>query len=264
MRKLPTRWILLLVLAQLCALPALAAKTVAEIQACMDANLPDESSIQTIRLTAYDRVGDSTELRAKLYWTKGEDARSKLFMEFDSPADLRGAALLMLEKASRSDIFMYLPELQKVKRVSTHMMRGSMFGTDFSYEEFEQLQGMADDSQTERAPDTEVRGRAAYVLDQRPEPDADSDYERIRSFVDRETCVLLQVEFYAAAGELEKRMGEDFSTVTQETSGYFARKLTMHSLLERTHTTLIVDSLELDVKIPRKRFSQAQLSRSGR
>lgn len=248
----------------LLAAPVLALETAEEIEACMDANLPDDSSIQEIRLTTYDRVGDTTEMRAKMYWAKDDDALSKVFMDFDAPPDLRGAGLLMLEKKSRNDIFMYLPELKRVKRVSSAMMNGSMFGTDFSYEEFERLQGMSDDARTERGDDTEVAARAVYVLDQFPTAETDSDYERVRSFVDRETCVLLQVDFFLPGDKLKKRMEADFSKVTQETSGFLAREMTMHDVVERTKTTLEIDSIEIGAKIPRKMFSQANLARTGR
>jgi hypothetical protein len=250
--------------AVLLAAPALALETAEEIEACLDANLPDDSSIQEVRLTTYDRVGDTTEMRTKMYWVKGDDALSKVFMQFDAPPDLRGAGLLMLEKESRNDIFMYLPELEKVKRVSSQMMKGSMFGTDFSYEEFERLQGMSDDARTERVEDAEVVGRAVYVLDQFPKAETKSDYERVRSFIDRETCVLLQVDFFGPGDRLKKRMEADFSKVTQEASGPLAREMTMHSVLERTKTTLVVESIEIGAKIPRKMFSQSQLARSGR
>ena len=53
--------------------------------------------------------------------------------------------VLLLEKKDRMpDQFMYLPELRKVRRVTKRSVAGSMFGTDFSYEDFERFQARMD------------------------------------------------------------------------------------------------------------------------
>ena len=60
-----------------------------------------------------------------------------MLLRVHEPADLEGAGLLLLEKSDRTDMFIYLPDLKKVKRVTSHMLSGSLFGSDFSYEDFE-------------------------------------------------------------------------------------------------------------------------------
>lgn len=244
---------------------ALAApKTVEEIEACMEANMPGDSSIQEITMTTFDRVGDTTTMRSKIFWQKGKGDRSKVLMRFDDPVDLRGSAILVLEKKGRNDMFMYVPELQKVRRITSHMMSGSMFGTDFSYEEFERLQGMGDNATSERGPDQEVAGRPVWTLDQVPAEDAGSDYEKIRSLVDQETCVAVQIEFFGKGDEVAKRMEAPFDKVTKEGKGHVPREITMNDSVEGTKTTLVVNEIEVDADIPARMFSQSQLERGSR
>ena len=241
----------------------LGAETIEEIEACVQANFPDDSSIQEIAMHSFDEAGEPTALpmEAKIYWKMGENEHSQVLMEFDNPPDLRGSSLLMLEKEGRNDMFMYLPEFGRVRRVTSQMASGSMFGTDFSYEDFERLQGIADDAPGERAPDEEVAGRPAYAIDHRPAEDGDSDYERVRSLVDRETCVPLRMEFFGKGNELRKVLETDFSKVTKEATGWMPRELSMNDVSEGTRTTLSVKSIEVNADIPRKMFTQSQLER---
>jgi len=243
---------------------AAAVETAADVEKCQEDNFPLDSSIQTIQMTTYDRVGDTTTMESKIYFQKSEGDNSKVLMHFDNPPDLRGASILMLEKDGRNDTFMYVPELQKVRRVSSHAMGGSMFGTDFTYEEFERLQGLSESGSSERKPDEEVEGRKAYVLDQVPADDADSDYELIRSFIDQETCAPLRVEFYGKKEKLMKEMTAPHDKVTKEGTMHVPREITMKNVIEGTHTNLTVEEIEVGAKIPRKYFSQSQLDRVGR
>ncbi len=245
--------------------PALAedAKTAADIENCQEDNFPLDSSIQTVKMTTYDRVGDTTTMESKIYFQKDGDD-SKVLMQFDNPPDMRGAAVLMLEKSGRNDTFMYVPELQKVRRVSSHAMSGSMFGTDFTYEEFERLQGMSENGSSERKPDEEVQGRKAYVLDQVPAEDADSEYELVRSFIDQETCAPLRVQFYGKREKLMKEMTAPHEKVTKEGNLHVPREIVMTNPIEGTHTDLVVEEIDVGAKIPRKYFSQSQLDRVGR
>ena len=239
-------------------------KTAADIETCMQENFPSDSSIQSIVMVSNDRVGNANEMRSKIFWQKGDEDQSKVLMLFDDPPDLRGAALLMLEKPSRSDMFMYLPELGKTRRVTSHMMSSSMFGTDFSYEQFERMQGMADDATSERQPDADVEGRPVYVIANVPGPESDSEFDRVVSYVDRETCVMLKVEFFEKGDELTKVMTSPFGTVTQEPSGWVPRQINMKNLIEGTDTTIEVTEIETGAEIPRKYFSQSKLSSLGR
>ena len=142
--------------------PAEEAKTAEQIQACVEANLPEKSSVQSIALRSKDRLAAITESKAVLHWKKSEDGRSRVLIEFSQPEDLRGASVLLLERKQpgERDMFMYLPELRTVKRITSRMVTGSMFGTDFSYEDFEMIEDYA-----QKPKSTADRGRAARRRD---------------------------------------------------------------------------------------------------
>jgi len=248
----------------LAAPPAFPLETVEEIRDCVSRNLPQDSSIQTVVLRSHDRMGSVTEMRAKIYWKRFEDGFSRLLLRFSDPPDMRGSALLLIQKEQVNDMFMYLPELQRVKRVTGHMMKGSMFGTDFSYEEFERLQGLeAQQFVTERLPDESVGDRAAYVLQAVPKdglpPEQLPSYERSVTWIDRETCVPLKVEFYERGQKLRKRLQVDVNAIERHGERHLARHVEIVDLHDETRTELVVEAIELGAKISPSIFSARAL-----
>ncbi len=239
-------------------------QTAEQIGACHRASFPDESSVQTISMNAKDRIGAVTVSKAKMHWKKFDDGLSRVTMRFFDPPDLRGAGLLMIEKKARNDMFIYLPELGRVKRITSRMTSSSMFGTDFSYEEFERMQGIAESAPTTRAEDGVVDGRPAYVLEVRPTSESDSAYERILTFIDKDTCIQLRSEFYERGDRARKVLTAKTSTLTREADVWLAREYLMRDLRDETETTMIVEEVEVGVEIPRKFFSVRWLESGGR
>jgi len=252
------RYILVLSLLWLLPSPIQALDTVEELTACMEANQPAGTSTQRIAMRSKDRIGAITEMRAKIYMQR-DDKGSKIHMRFNAPPDLRDSALLMLEQDERNDTFMYLPELKKTRRITSSMMNGSMFGSDFSYEDFTQLMGVMQAATSTLAGEGEVGGQPVYLLDQTPLPDSGSEYERIRNHVDQEKCVPLRVEFIGKGEQVRKLLEFDPAGVTKEGDMWLPHGMTMHDQTEKTETEVEVTDVEMGVEIHRKFFTQSAL-----
>jgi len=234
-----------------------------EITDCVKANRPRLSAEQTVTMRTLDRTGSARVFNAAIYWQKfGDD--SKALIRVSAPEDLRGSALLLIQKGERADMFMYLPELRRVRRVTKHSVSGSMFGTDFSYEDFERLQGFATDGQAKRLPDQEVEGRKVFVVEGRPARGAESAYERIVSFVDQESCIPIHTELYEEGERLRKVIVMPSEKVTREAESWVPRLVLVKDLVSKTQTELLVDQIALDKKLPRKLFSETALESGSR
>lgn len=223
------------------------------VRACMRANEPKLSSVQDIQLEAHDRSGGVTYSKAKVYWQRDEDGRSKLMARIFEPPDMRGAGLLLIEEEDNTPMYMYLPEIGRVRRVNKHMAQGSLFGTDFTYEEFQHIYGMVKDQESTRLPDDEVQGRPVYVMNGIPSPD--SSYVRTKVSVDKETCVPLRMEFYERGDRLRKVILTDADSIIDIDGRRFAGVLEGRDLRDNTKSLLIVKKIELEVDIPRRTFS---------
>jgi hypothetical protein len=239
--------------------------TAAEIQSCVERNFPDDSMVQTVRMVSVDRMGVERVLEAEMFWQRNaETGLSNVLMVFDNPPELRGASVLVLEKKPQNDMFMFLPELGKSRRITSQMVQGNMMGTDFSYEDFQRLQGLLTSLDSKRLPDATVAEHAVFVTESVPS-DPSSEYSQVRSWVDQETCVPLQVELFTKQSpEPVKRMTMNPKALSQEKSGFFPREIAMKDLRTETSTTIVIEKLKLGVPIERKRFSASELERQGR
>jgi hypothetical protein len=248
-------------LAALLAIPVEAAEEVAEIAACVRRNFPEQTSLQTIHFRSTDRIGAERRIEAKVWWKRFDDGYSRVLVRLAHPPDLRGAGLLMIEKKSRSDMFLYLPDLRKIRRVTSHMMSGSLFGSDFTYEDFEQLQGVRIDGRTEKLEDSSLEERPVHVLVQYPAPEAGSSYERVVSYVEKDSCVLLKTEMWEGGERLRKVLTANRDTMHEEDGLRIPRELLMRDLKNQTETLLVVKEIEVGSEIPNKGFSLTQLER---
>ncbi len=243
-----------------------AAMSAKEISQCVQQNFPDDTMKQAVKMVMTDRMGVERLLEAEMHWQKDQQTRlSKVRMDFDNPPELRGAAVLVLEKEPNNDMFMYLPELGKTRRITSSMVNGNMMGTDFTYDDFARLQGMLGNLEAERLPDEEYAGRPAFVTSSKPSADSDSEYERIRAVIDQQTCVSLQVEFFEKGHEGPvKRMKVDPTQLMEVATGWFPKAIQMEDLRGGTSTDLVIEEIEIGTKIHRKMFSAAELEKQGR
>ena len=245
----------------LLAPPATALETAEEIRACVRGNLPERTSVQTIELMAIDRSGGRRTLRAKLHWKRYGEGLHRIRLYVEYPNDLRGSSYLVIEKDAEDEMFMYLPATQRVRRVTTAMISDSLWGTDFSYEDIKQMQGIALEGATRRLDDATVAERPVYVLELSPATSAESTYSKIVSFVDRDTCVAIKTEFYGSGDAPRKVLTADPEQLVREETRWTAHDLEMRDLQSNTTSRLRVLEVQSDVEVPDRTFNPSLLGR---
>ncbi len=251
---------LLLAPAALAADPA--SMSVDDIRDCVQKSGPGKSSVQSATLRSVGEEGEVEESEATLYWLKSDDGLSRALIRFSAPPDLRGSALLVLEKPDeQSEMYMYLPEFRKVRRITTGMMSGSMFGTDFTYEELERLYGLASDLETRRLEDGQLGSQAVFVLESKPKSEDDSAYSRIVQYVEQGRCVPLKSEFFEGKEAPRKVLTVDPESLRQIQGAWLPDRIVMRDLEDGTETELSFQKSEVDVEIPERTFSKRSLSR---
>lgn len=240
--------------------------TAQDVQECVQRNFPDSSMKQTVRMVMKDRMGVERLLEAEMFWEKDPGTQlSRVRLDFDNPPELRGAAVLVIEKKPTNDMFMFLPELGKTRRITSSMVNGQMMGTDFTYEDFSRLQGLIGNLAAERQADEQLGGRPVFVTVSVPAENADSEYARIRSLIDQETCVALRVEFFQKGSEEPaKVLSVARDKVGAVKTGWFPREILMEDVRGGTSTNLVIEKIEVGVPIERKMFSAAELEKQGR
>jgi hypothetical protein len=129
----------LLLLLSLHTTLALATEVPEVVRSCLEKNTPASTSAQTIELRARDRSGYEQVLQANVYWKRFPENRSRILMHFNEPADIRGARFLIIENEPQNDMYIYMPGLLIVRKITSKRISSSILGTDFSYEDYERL-----------------------------------------------------------------------------------------------------------------------------
>lgn len=231
------------------------------VRECAERNVPARTLRLSVELEAFDRAGGRSESRAKLLGKVLDDGLRRMLFRFDRPLDMRGSALLIIEKPSGpNDLFMYSPEIRKVRRV-TGNSGGSMFGTDFSYEDLEHWHGIERRGESRLLREDRIDEHPVYVIERRPDPAAGSVYERVLTFVDRESCVVLRVESYQRGEQPRKVLTVQPDSIVHSNGIAMCTRLRMEDVREGTYTLVRVGKVEVDVSIPDRRFVMTELLR---
>ena len=242
------------------SLAAVAAEIPAAIEACMKENLPKTTSIQSIELRARDRSHYESVLQADVFLKRIDDENSRLMMYFREPVDIRTARFLIVQKQPANDMYIYMPSLLKVRRITSKRISSSIMGTDFSYEDFERLHGVLSDLQVRQLPDEVLNGRPVHVLESRP--DKDSGYTRITSYIDKESCIALKTDFYERSDVLRKQMTVDPEHLQKLEGIWYPDELLMKDFRDKTETRLKITNLTLNADLPDDLFDETKLKQA--
>jgi hypothetical protein len=109
--------------------------TAAQVFFEADQRYTGDTSIADYSLTLVDRRGRERVRNLRMF-TKEYDDNSKSLTQFESPADIRGTSYLNYDWDDENvddDSWLYLPSLQRVKRIATSDTSDSFLGSDFTF-----------------------------------------------------------------------------------------------------------------------------------
>ena len=208
----------------------------------------------TQRYRATMTIKKGRRILIKKMWGYGRGNGEKSYIHFTNRED-RGVKYLKLNK----ELWIYFPDADDTMKISGHMLRQGMMGSDISYEDMMETEAMRTLYRAKRKNDGTIRGRACYILDLTAKVSR-AHYARQVLYVDKATWVPLKIEMYARGGRMVKR-------VTQERIkriGYrnVPMKMTIKDTRKRnSSTTIIFSRISFNVALPRRAFSKGRLRR---
>lgn len=229
-------------------------------------------SIASATFTLTNRDG-AARVRQTQGWTKlrtnGRDHNGRdnmRLVRFNAPADIKGTATLMLENSgAEDDLWVYLPALGKVRRLSASNKKEGFVGTDFSYGD---IIGHRPEDWTHRVLREEaVEGQACVVVESVPANDTvrqTSGYSKRVNWVRKDNFVAIRGEVFDLNGTLAKRLSAgDIRQVSG--SGAQARWQPMVSTAENLatghRTEIRFESFKADQNVADSLFTSRELER---
>jgi outer membrane lipoprotein-sorting protein len=218
-----------------------------------------------------DRVDDNTVVTSASYkatmvislggtirekrFTGYTEGKERAYMEFIYPARDKGTRFLKIE----DEMWMYLPTIERATKIAGHMLRQSMMGSDFSYDDIvenERLQELYDIELIGR--DT-IDEKECYVLELTAKVPEVTYYTR-KMWVEQKMYIAVKVELYAKSGKLLKELFiSEFKKIGKYNYPTFIKMV--NKIRRNTYTELVLEEVELDIKIPNRIFSKAYLER---
>lgn len=123
----------------------------------------------------------------------------------DEPPDVAGTALMTHSHDNRSDEqWLFLPALNRVKRIAAGNRSGSFMGSEFTYEDFTAQPVAKFDFRLLR--EETFAGEPCYVLERIPKADTKSAYARHVVWMDKAHYRTHEVAYYNRAGQHQKTL----------------------------------------------------------
>jgi len=237
----------------------------------VDARDTGRDAIIEMRMRLFDRQGRQRErllelrgLRSEKPGTDGIADRS--LIRFSYPNDIKGTALLVLERPGREDDrYLYLPALGRVRRIAAAERQESFAGSDLSYEEIggraleDYTYELVDANASWQGPDG--RAHRAYALKSTAR-DAAAPYPTVVSLVRADNFVVVRADIFDRRGTRAKEYV--VKRLEQPSGIWTVMDAVMSHHLDRTRTELQVVSARYNTGLSPEAVSRRALEQPGR
>ncbi|MFO7830116.1 MAG: outer membrane lipoprotein-sorting protein [Bacteroidales bacterium] len=219
-----------------------------EILDKVDQNMASKSQIVTSKMIIHGQRSSRT-IEAKT-WTEGDE---KSFTEYLSPAREKGTKMLKLE----DELWIYSPSTDRIIKISGHMLRQSVMGSDLSYEDMMENSELLENYDAAVVDSEEIDGRECWILELHANSD-DVNYQIRKIWVDKTRFLPLKEELYAKSGKLLKKT--ELSDVKQIGNRWYPMQIVFKDMLKKGDgTEFIVDEIIFNQPIDDYIFSKASL-----
>jgi len=214
----------------------------------VDKNIGSDNKVSTGEMVIHGRRGSRT-IKSKS-WLQGID---KSFTEYLAPAREKGTKMLKLE----DQLWIYMPSTDRTIKISGHMLRQSVMGSDLSYEDFMEDPELNKLYEAKVVAEEVFLERPCWVLELTSKG-GDIAYHSRKIWVDKERFISLKEERFAKSGKLLKTFTVMKVSRTQN------RWIPMHvvfkdELKSGKGTEFFLESIELNANIPEHVFTKASL-----
>lgn len=226
-------------------------------KAAEEADLGFGSSVVDLTMLLKNKNGQTSE-RALINRTLelNEDGDKSLIV-FDSPKDVKGTSTLTFtHKVGSDDQWLFLPSINRVKRISSNNKSGPFVGSEFAYEDLSS-------QEVEKYDYKFLEENGSLLIVEQDPLDPKSGYTRRIVTYNRDKGYRLEkVEFYDRKNALLKTLNySDY----QQYKNKFWRASTMHMVNHQSNkeTILKFSGYNFELDLSDDDFTQVALKRAG-
>ena len=214
----------------------------------IDQNMASENQVVVSTMVIHGRrISRSITANS---WIEGSE---KSFTEYLAPAREKGSKMLKID----DQLWMYSPQSDRVIRISGHMLRQSLMGSDLSYEDMMEDRKLYEVYTAEIIGEELIDERDCWIMELTAKVD-DLAYHSQKLWVDKEYMVPRKQQLFAKSGKMLKVI--ELSELFQIDDRWYPKRMLFQDVLQKGKgTEFIVESINFDVQIPEYIFSKASL-----
>jgi outer membrane lipoprotein-sorting protein len=208
----------------------------------------------TEKFSAKMTVSKSGRTLVKTFTGYGAREGQRFFMSFTNPED-RGVNYLKIG----NELWIYLPDAQDSLKISGHMLRQGMMGSDISYEDMLRNDSLLEKYSAELISTTNIDGMTFRRLVLTAKVEDVTYYKRV-CYLETGAPVFHRLELFAKSGRLLKRMSfSDFRVVGSRNTAF--RSVIRDMTRANSETVIEFSDLAYDIALPADGFSKSRLSK---
>lgn len=222
----------------------------------LEASRQAEAHQMKMKMELYSSSGDMRSRTMNNYQLEGDVDRS--LIQFTEPADIRGTAFLLLDDQSNNqeDMYLYLPALGGVRKISGSQKNGSFVGSDLTYSDISIFSG-ANFTENYRAEITAEDKEIVELYLEIIDPDIDYSYGKM--WVRKDLWLAKKIEYYDQYEELIKVINlSDFDEID---GSRLARRIEVENVKKGSRTVLEMLEVEFNPELDPNIFTTRYLQR---
>jgi outer membrane lipoprotein-sorting protein len=203
-------------------------------------------------LEVFDNEGHGKKKRFT-YERIGSPGDSKTLVVFSDPQEIRGVALLSINRRGVSDRqYLYTPATRRVRGVAAQERSARFIGSDFTYEDI--AERVLDDFTYRLLGDSEaIDGHKTYKVEATPVDSGRSQYKFIYYWVAQDVPIILFAEMYDSSGQKVRVLHA--TQLKREAGISGARRTEMKSVHDETRTVLTIDEAKFNTGLDERFFT---------
>ncbi len=218
-------------------------------------------SVSVTRMVIRNRRGQTSERLLETRALELADDAGRALTVVQAPEDAEGIALLVHSwKEKADDIWLYLPAVKRVKRITSSGRSGYFLGSDFRFGDFTST-GPSEQGRIAVSGEEQLENCFCKVLERVYAEDEEEPYHRIRVWLDEQEYRAHRVEYYDRKNRLEKTLviGDYRLHAGRH---WRAHHMRMQNHLTQGETELHIESIRFGVGLAEDDFNTNALKRA--
>lgn len=197
-------------------------------------------------ITLINKEGKRRERRA-IFFQKGTDRR---LIQFKAPASEAGISVLI----RGTSVFLYLPQLQKTRRIAAHVKNQPFMGTDLSFDDMSSLQY----SKENEVVSAEDQGKHFHLI-LKAKAGLSKSYTRLEMTIRKSDHQIAEIRFFDTQNKEYKRMQR---LGFRKFDGFSVpSKIQVKDMKSQHRTILHLQDMQLNTGVSGRLFSLRYLKR---